>query len=161
MTLTRVPLSLSLSLFLALGLVPVSASAQVYKCVDSSGKISYTNERAGKSCEALSNAQAVSTISMRPPGSAPASAPTSFPKVSNNAQQARDQGRRQVLESELASEQAALEASRKQLAEQEAIRQGNEKNYQKVLERLQPFKDDIDRRERNIEALNKELSGAR
>ena len=160
MTLTRA-LPLSLFLFLALGLAPVSASAQVYKCVDASGKISYTNERASKSCEALSNTQAISTISMRTPMSASAPTPASFPKISNDAQQERDRGRRQVLESELASEQAALEASRKQLAEQETVRYGNEKNYQKVLDRLQPFKDDIDRRERNIEALNKELSGQR
>ncbi|MDR3087246.1 MAG: DUF4124 domain-containing protein [Azoarcus sp.] len=155
MTLTRaLPLSL---FFLTLGFAPFSASAQVYKCVDVNGKISYTNERSSKSCETLNNTQSVSTISMR----APTSAPATFPKVSSDTQQERDRGRRQVLESELASEQAALEAARKQLAEQETVRYGNEKNYQKVLDRLQPFKDDIERRERNIEALNKELSGQR
>jgi heme oxygenase len=65
------------------------------------------------------------------------------------------------LESELSSERAALDDARKALAEQEAVRNGDERNYQKVLDRLQPFKDDVERRTRNVEALNKEISGLR
>ena len=34
-------------------------------------------------------------------------------------------------------------------------------NYQAVLDRLQPFKEEVVRRERNIEALNTELSNLR
>jgi len=142
---------------LATGLAPLTAQADVFKCVDGNGKISYTNDRGGKGCKALANEGAVSTISMRVPNASG----SGFPRVTEDAQRARDAGRREVLENELAGEQSALDAARKALAEQAATRNGGEKNYQKVLDRLQPFQEDVERRERNIEALNKELSGLR
>ena len=170
-------------LFLAFGLAPLSVSAQVFKCVESNGKIVYTNERISqKDCSLVSSAQ-VSTIPMRPAAAAGTStspAPASFPKISNDAQRERDKARRQVLESELSSEQTALEEAQKKLSEQENMRVGNEttvhpcgklpngatkmcrnQNYQAVLDRLQPFKEEVVRRERNIEALNTELSNLR
>ena len=141
---------------LALGLAPLPVSAQVYKCIDDTGKISYTNSRGNnKNCTALDNTQAVSTF---PP---PPRTPSSFPKVSNDAQRERDKARRQLLESELAGEQAALEQAEQALKEQQAIRLGNEQNYQKVLDRLQPYQSEVDRRKRNIEALEKEIAGLR
>jgi hypothetical protein len=50
-----------------------------------------------------------------------------------------------------------LEKAKKDLAEQEGIRSGDERNYQRVLDRLQPFKDAVAVHERNIEALRREL----
>ena len=41
------------------------------------------------------------------------------------------------------------------------MRLGDERNYQKVLDRLQPFKDKVDLHKRNIEALRREISGLR
>jgi hypothetical protein len=152
---TRVVIS-SFLFFLAFGFP--SASAQVFKCVDAHGKVTYSNSGgSGKGCKQLSNEQSVSTISMR----ANASPPAAFPRVSDDAQRERDRARRQILEKELDNEQQALEGARKELAEQEATRSGGEKNYQKVLDRLQPYKDAVERRERNIEALTQELSGLR
>ena len=140
-----------------LAIAPFPVSAQVFKCVDAAGKITYSNEGgATKGCKPLSGEQSVSTISMRasPP-------PAAFPKVSDEMQKERDKARRQILEKELDSERLALEGARKELTEQEAARYGNEKNYQKTLDRLQPYKDVVERHERNIEALNQELSGLR
>ena len=142
-------------LFLALGLEP--ASAQVFKCVDAIGKTTYSNDRpSGKGCKQISNEQAVSTISMRP---SPSQA--TFPKISNEAQKERDKARRNILEKELDSERSGLEDARSKLAEQEAVRYGDEKNYQRTLDRLQPYKEAVERRERNIEALTQELSELR
>ncbi|MCL1861615.1 MAG: DUF4124 domain-containing protein [Proteobacteria bacterium] len=153
---TRVAVFSSL-LFLTFALAPLPASAQVFKCVDANGKVSYSNNGgSAKGCKQLSSEQTVSTISMRPNASSAA-----FPKVSDDTQRERDKTRRQVLEKELDGEQSALEEARKELAEQEAVRYGDEKNYQRMLDRLQPYKDAIGRRERNIEALNQELSGLR
>ncbi len=140
-----------------LALAPLSVSAQVFKCVDANGKVTYSNEGAStKGCKQLSGEQTVSVISMRasPP-------PAAFPKISDEMQKERDKTRRQILEKELDSEQLALEGARKELAEQEGVRYGNEKNYQRALDRLQPYKDVVERHERNIEALNQELSGLR
>jgi predicted transcriptional regulator len=145
------------SFLLALGLAPLPVFAQVFKCVDDDGKVTYSNEGGSiKGCKQLSGGQSVSTISMRA-----SPAPAAFPKISDDVQKERDKTRRQVLEKELDNEQLALEGARKGLAEQEAVRYGDEKNYQKVLDRLQPYKDIVERHERNIEALTQELSGLR
>jgi len=38
------------------------------------------------------------------------------------------------------------------------VRSGDEKNYQRVLDRVQPYKDAVERHERNVSALRKELA---
>jgi len=154
MKLTHIVISSS---FFVLAFYLAPASAQVFKCVDAVGKITYSNDRSsGNGCKPISSEQAVSTINMRPnPSSA------TFPRVSDEAQKERDNTRRRVLEKELDSEREELEDARSKLAEQEAVRFGDEKNYQRVIDRLQPYKDAVERRERNIEALTQELSGSR
>ena len=84
-----------------------------------------------------------------------------FPKVDGETQSRRDDERRRILESELASEQSQLEAARKALAEQEAVRNGNEQNYQRLLDRVQPYQEAVANHERNIEAIRQELSNMR
>ena len=153
---TRAAISSSLFI-LVLGLAPLPVCAQLFKCVDADGKITYSNEGgSAKGCKPLSNEQAISTISMRA-----SPAPAAFPRVSDETQRERDKARRQILEKELEGEQSELEAARAKLAEQESVRYGDERNYQRVLDRLQPYRDAIERRERNIEALTQELSGLR
>lgn len=149
-----------LPLYLVLLLTPL-AHAQVYKCVDESGRTTYTNDRnLGRGCKALDADQSISSIpAPRPSATTPS--PSSFPRVTPGAQRARDDARRQVLETELATEETALAEAQKALAEQEAIRLGDERNYQKVLDRLKPFKDKAELHQRNIDALRKEISGLR
>lgn len=81
-----------------------------------------------------------------------------FPKVDGQTQKKRDDERRRILEKELADEQQQLEAARQKLAEQEAIRTGDERNYQRYLDRVQPFRDAVANHERNIEAIRREIS---
>lgn len=151
-----------------------SALADVYKCVDANGRITYTNDpAAARGCSKLDTSQAVSTVpapargspAAKPAspssGSSATSASGSFPRVSPGAQRSRDDTRRDVLQTELANEQRALETAEAELAEQDAVRLGSEQNYQKKLDRLQPFQDRVDLHRRNIEALNKELQGLR
>jgi hypothetical protein len=160
-----------LALILLTGLA-VPAHADIYKCLDADGRVTYTNDRSlGRGCVRLQADQPVSSIPApaRRPAAAPAAtqpspataSPGAFPRVSPNDQRNRDDARRQVLESELATEETALAEAEKALAEQEAVRLGDERNYQKVLDRLQPFKDKVDLHKRNIEALRREISGLR
>lgn len=159
-----------------------SVHATVFKCVDADGRITYTNDRSlGRNCTPLDTDQPVSSIpaptrSATTAPSTPAPAVGSFPRVSPDAQRARDDTRRQILESELATEQAALEEARQALAEEEARdapedrnvrrqtadgRSYSSINLEKRAQRLQPYKDEVELHERNIEALRRELRGLR
>ncbi len=141
---------------LALAVQCGPATAGIYKCVDGQGRITYTNDASNaKGCTQLEEDLPVSSIpSLKPPPAGP----SNFPRVTPAEQEARDGSRRAILGAELEAEEKALEEARKALTEQEAVRYGNERNYQKMLDRLQPFKDKIELHQRNVEALKKEIS---
>lgn len=133
----------------------------IYKCTGADGGTLISNSKIDKNCKAIvtgpDNALPAppKAATSRPAASNPS--PASFPKVAEETQKARDNDRKRILEQELAAEQKNLEQARKELAEQEAVRTGDEKNYQKVIERVQPYKDRVAQHERNISAINKEL----
>jgi hypothetical protein len=147
--------------------VPEQAQAQpqgtVWKCMEADGRAHYTNikkETEGKQCTVVT--KEVSVVPPPPSRSAAAEkAPAGFPRVDRDAQKARDESRRRILEDELTAEEKGLIDAKAKLAAQEAVRYGDEKNYQRVLDRLKPFQDAVERHERNIAALKKELAGLR
>lgn len=144
----------------AVAWIALPAWADVYKCVDEDGHVTYTNTKPSPKakCSALSRDQRVSTV---PGRAANTPSPAGFPKVNSDVQKVRDNDRRRILEQELAAEQNNLEQAKKELADQEAIRTGDERNYQRVLDRLQPYKDKVALHERNLEALKKEIGNLR
>lgn len=79
----------------------------------------------------------------------------------SEAQKTRESKRAEVLAEELAREKELLTKAEAELTTQEGIRNGSEKNYQKVIERLQPYKDAVALHKKNIEALHKEQSTGR
>lgn len=147
--------------FLPLALAVISpVRADIYKCVGADAHVTYSNV-AGKNCKKLIQEAASPAPAQPPKPAAKSSSPATFPKVEEGAQRSRDADRRRILEEELAAEQRQLEQARKELAEQEGVRLGGEKNYQRVLDRVQPFKDKVALHERNIEAIQSELSRLR
>jgi ribosomal protein L29 len=76
-------------------------------------------------------------------------------------QKQRDGDRRRILEQELANEQKQLASAQKELADQQSVRDGSERNYQRVLDRLEPFQKKVKQHEDNIENLKKELANLR
>ncbi|HZM35073.1 MAG TPA: hypothetical protein VFC18_11335 [Burkholderiales bacterium] len=125
---------------------------EIYKCIDQTGRPLYTSDKRdtrGKKCELVS--REINVV--------PAQAPSKpFPKESASQRESAKERQREILEKELATEQQLLAKAQKALEEQEAIRTGDEKNYARVLERLQPFKDSVETHLKNIEALKRELS---
>jgi hypothetical protein len=105
----------------------------------------------------------ISVVPAAPAARSAAARPTpeGFPKVDSSTQKNRDVARRKILEDELANEQKSLQQAKAELVEQEQIRGGDEKNYQRVLDRLQKYKDQVEQHEKNLEALKKELSNFR
>jgi hypothetical protein len=95
------------------------------------------------------------------PGAAPAPArpagSESFPKVDSATQRARDADRRRILEDEQRKEEAKLAELKTEFNNGEPERRGDERNYQKYLDRVQRLRDDIARSENNLATIRKEL----
>ena len=129
----------------------------LWNCKDKDGRTMLTNEKkdtVGKECRVVQQQRVTVVPSTKP---ASKSSPQNFPKESSSDRLAAKDKQRQTLERELSQEETLLADARRKLAEQEAMRGGDEKNYAKVLERLQPYKDAIEVHNQNIEALKREL----
>ena len=147
---------------LVFGAAASAAQADVYKCVGDGGSITYTNDKpvpGQKGCTLLSRDQPVSSVPA--PKKAATPTPPSFPRVDDGTQKSRDNDRRKILEQELSSEEGLLAKAQKELAEQEAVRLGDEKNYQRVIDRLQPYRDKVKQHETNISKLKTEINNIR
>lgn len=134
-----------------------SAHAEIYKIIDAEGKVTYSNVPS-KGAQRL-NLEPLTTIS---PNKSPAprgvATPTNFPRVDSEIQRKRDEMRRKLLGDELAAELKLLADARLALSDGEGVRLGNERNYQKYLDRIQKLKDDVILHEKNVAALQKELA---
>ncbi|MDR3053925.1 MAG: DUF4124 domain-containing protein [Zoogloeaceae bacterium] len=160
----RKPVSACLLLTASL-LAASPAWGQIYKCVNEDNHPTYTNVPVDKKCVKMqieSDAPpSTATTTVRTRGAAATPTPVDFPRVSADTQKARDNDRRAILNQELSAELQSLNAARAKLAAEEKTRAGNEKNAQKREDRLQPFREEVASRERNIEAINKELANLR
>jgi hypothetical protein len=156
-----------------------ASQADMYKCVDDSGHVTYSNT-GGKSCRRVVIEPAVSAP-VPPPAPRAAPSATAFPRVDDETQRARDDMRRRILEEELEGEVRALAEAREKLAAQEGVVEEGERNATqrcvpaanggmtctavpgginaaKREERLRPLRDQVVLHERNIESLNREIS---
>lgn len=138
--------------------ISCSAHAEIYKIIDAEGKVTYSNVPT-KGAQRL-NLEPLSTISPNKSPGAPrgAATPANFPRVDNEIQRKRDEMRRKLLGDELAAELKLLADARLALSDGEGVRLGNERNYQKYLDRIQKLKDDVVLHEKNVAALQKELA---
>jgi hypothetical protein len=166
---------LALALACALAHPGAQADSAVYKCVDKSGRVEFTDiNKPG--CKALdlpgympaprapvpsAAAPAASpAVSMRQ-GAKPAASPSAFPRVDSATQRARDDDRRAILDDELRAEAQKLADLKRDFNNGEPERQGGEKNYAKYQARVAQMRDDISRSEKNVEALKRELANTR
>jgi hypothetical protein len=91
-----------------------------------------------------------------PPASGAAARPADS-KVDPGAQRTRDNDSRRILESELKKEEDQLEQLRRDYNNGEPERRGDEKNYQKYLDRTAELKAAIARKESDVSALKREI----
>lgn len=147
-------------------LLAISLPAQadtLYKCKNAEGRVTYTNQKIGKSCQIVAQDRPVSTFSALPPRTKSA-LEESFPRVGGEQQKARDDGRRAILEQELANEQKNLEAAKKALAEQEELVLPEERLAGGGIQggkrevRIQSYRDKLQLHERNIESIRREIA---
>jgi hypothetical protein len=128
------------------GTLPAIAFGQVteiFKCVDGTGRPLYTSDKrdtTGKKCELVSREVNVVPAQKFKPAPAMTREARAFPRETP-AERASAKGRqRDILEKELYAEQEALA---------------------KAHQGLQPYKDNVETHEKNIEALRRELNSLR
>jgi hypothetical protein len=156
--------AISLAVLLASFFASVAhAQSEVYLCVDERGNKEYKNTGGTKGCKRV-ELPGITTIEApraRPASASapkPASSPTDFPKVDGSTQKARDNDRRQILADELKSEEQKLASLKKDYNNGEPERQGGERNYAKYQERVAAMKQEVERSEKNVEALKREIA---
>ncbi|QRX83518.1 DUF4124 domain-containing protein [Glaciimonas sp. PAMC28666] len=144
---------------------PALAQSNIFLCVDAQGTKEYKNTGDTKGCKKVDLPPL--TVSAAPRSTSAGSGaanrpqpatPSDFPKVDGGTQKTRDNDRRQILQDELKTEQQKLNDLEKVYNNGVPERQGNERNYAKYQDRVASMKDDLTRSQKNIEALNRELS---
>lgn len=170
----RVPgLRAALGMLAAMSLIaatpPVAAqeAKPVYRCPGP--PVLYTDQltpqqAAERGCRRIEGAPL--TIVQTQPRPAPAAAdakPALAPaargdaRVEPQAQRARDADARRILGEELQREQAVLAELRREFNDGQPERRGDERNYQRYLDRVAEMKAAIARKEADIAALQREL----
>jgi chromosome segregation ATPase len=132
----------------------------VYLCTQPNGTREYRNTGDTRGCRKL-ELEAISTIPSTSSSSSQAKLDASgsaFPKIDSQVQKRRDQDRMQILLDEVRTEEGKLAELKKEFQNGEPERQGGERNYAKYQERVAMMKEEMQRAEKNIEALRREIS---
>ena len=168
------------ALLLTLSVASVTAQAPgtgtVYRCPGN--PVLYTDQLSAREaqergCRTIDGAPITIVQSQRPRPAAPAvgpsgasAAPAPAPVATGPAgsridpaeQRARDTDARRILEAELRKEEERLAALQKEFNKGEPERRGDERNYQKYLDRVAELKSSIARKESDIAAIKRELA---
>lgn len=148
-----------------------NGASAVYRCPGN--PVLYTDtlsaaEARDKGCRTLEGTPITVISSGRPrpapaasaaPATATATAPASAnARVDPADQRTRDSERRAILQGELRKEEQALAALQKEYNNGEPERRGDERNFQKYLDRVGELRASIARRDADIAALKRELA---
>lgn len=79
-------------------------------------------------------------------------------RIDAGQQRSRDDERRRVLQTELRSAEERLSTAQKEFNGGQGERRGDERNYQKYLDRMAELKDNIARYEADVQALRREIA---
>jgi len=156
--------SAACALLAASGATPAQPQGgPVYRCPGN--PVLYTDaitpkEAQDKGCRTIEGAPVTVMQTVRPRAPAPAaSAPRpADSRVSPADQRARDSDARRILTEELRKEEDRLATLRREYNNGEPERRGDERNYQKYLDRVAEMKAAIQRKESDIAALKRELA---
>ncbi len=136
---------------------PTPPRAGLYRYIDLQGRTVYGNQPPN----GASHSRQLFYTPSRPSPPRPPQAPrvanaASGAGAANSASPPRREAQQVVLE-ELARQQAALQTARNALKEGEAVRLGDERNYQKYLDRIEPLRGTVNRLEGSVESLQGQL----
>ncbi|MFN3861561.1 MAG: hypothetical protein ACK4R2_08830 [Roseateles sp.] len=144
----------------------VQAQGTVYRCPGP--PVLYTDalspkEAQDKGCRTIEGTPITVLQAPKPRATASAPAPTAGVRgaegrVDASQQRVRDDERRRVLLAELRQAEERLAAAQKEFNNGQGERRGDERNYQKYLDRMAALKDSIARYEADVQALKREIA---
>ncbi|HTJ07012.1 MAG TPA: hypothetical protein VL624_16825 [Caldimonas sp.] len=135
-------------------------STVLYRCPGNDYRNTITPREAEKmGCRKVEGAPVTVIQSTRPRTSTATTTATTASgiKVDPVAQRQRDSDARRILENELKSEETKLAAMEKEFNGGQPERLGDEKNYQKYLDRVAEMRSAIERKQIDIAALRREI----
>jgi len=157
------------AVLLALLVLSTTAQATVYRCPGP--PVLYTDalsakEAQEKGCRTIEGSPITVMQMPRPRGASgvAAAAPAADPgrgnegRIDAGQQRVRDDERRRVLQTELRQAEERLSAAQKEFNNGQGERRGDERNYQKYLDRMAELKDNIARYEADVQALKREIA---
>ncbi len=118
-------------------------------------------EAKDKGCKTIEGAPITIIQSVKPRSAGtpvPSSSGPAGSRVDPADQRARDSDARRILEAELKREEERLASMKSEFNNGQPERQGNEKNYQKYLDRVNDMKSSIARKEGDVSALKREIA---
>lgn len=152
------------AVLLALAALGAQAEGTVYRCPGP--PVLYTDalsakEAIEKGCRTIEGTPITVMQTAKPrAGSAPVSAEArgAESRVDAQQQRTRDDERRRVLQTELRQAEDRLANVQKEFSNGQGERRGDERNYQRYLDRMAELKDNITRYEADVQALKREIS---
>ncbi|MEK8085225.1 hypothetical protein WNB94_02320 [Aquabacterium sp. A3] len=132
----------------------------VYKCPGNLYTDALSSKEAqSRGCRTLDGAPitVIQSVQRTAPTRSSAAAPSDGERISADKQKSMDTDARRILEAELRKEEEALTGLRQEYNNGQPERRGDEKNYQKYLDRVEQLKAEIARRESNVASLKREL----
>ncbi len=161
-----------LSLILFALMAPALVHAEIYKHVDSEGRVTYSNVKL-KGAKKLDLEPADTNFggdnsatrrAAKPAPQAKIATPASFPKVDADTQNQRDGKRKEILQAELEAEKQALARAKEAYIEGESkpeVYKGAKgktfRNVAKFEEKMKVLEADVEAHQRNIDLLTKEI----
>jgi hypothetical protein len=152
------------ALLLLLASLGAQAQGTVYRCPGP--PVLYTDtlsakEAKEKGCRTIEGTPITIVQTVKPPR--PAASGAEAPRnaesrVDAGQQRVRDDERRRVLQDELRQAEERLGNAQKEYNNGQGERRGDERNYQKYLDRMAELKDSIARYEADIQALKREIA---
>jgi hypothetical protein len=146
--------------FLLCLILAAPAQAEIYKYVDESGRVTFTDvyRKGGKRIELPGAPARLPTTSKAPRKASYKPSPADFPRIDAGTQKRRDDIRRQVLQDEINGERRNADEARRQLALGGRLQPGERATDASYRNRLNKLRATVQQHEQNITSIQRELA---
>jgi hypothetical protein len=146
--------------FLLCLVLAVPAQGDIYKYVDESGRVTFTDvyKKGAKRIELPGAPTPLPARDKAPRRTSSSPSPANFPRIDASTQKRRDDIRHQVLMDEIAAERRSAEEARRQLAVGKRLQPGEHATDETYLSRIKKLKITVQQHEDNVAAIQRELA---